>query len=344
MYKAVMPILLLAMLGCTTPPLTLPNSQTDYRPPSPYETDDEEPCAVTGPEISAGMSQASLIDGAARKAYTRGCEYAGYIDSAKNFGAISDQTTLGLIAGAGVGALTSTHSDFIKAFGALAGLSLGSKLYVNPKVQMATYGKAAISAQCMGDSLSDLLVIVNTYESELADVTQLERQADEFAATLEALSYNIEAQKMIVELGTPSLISDVFILTKNAKQDAENKKQALKLVRNAHRLTNTNLRVIQNYVAATLNTLAFDIEAATKKIAGTSLPSKELIDQIKASAALRSSSLADKTDAHKYSVGILVNLARAEPRPIPYTDLIRIHNEYTACITELTKPSERLDL
>jgi hypothetical protein len=342
MHKAAIPLLMLAMSGCTTPPLTLPDTQDDYRPPAPYVTTKEQPCEITGPTAQIRVIQQRLIDGAARKAYSRGCAYAGYIDSAKDFGAISDQTTLGLVAGAGVGALTNSHSDFIKAFGALTGLSLGSKIYVNPKAQMATYGKAAIAAQCMGDSLSDLLVVVKAHQTELADITLLERQADEFAAALEALSYNPGAQKMVIDLGYPNLIADIFILTKNAKQDAENKKQALKFVRAAHRLTNANLRVIHNYIAATLNAQAFDIDAATKKIAATSLPTKELIDVIKTDAADQFALFDDKTTAtHKYEVGILEKLAKAEPKPVPYTDLIRINNEYTACMSELAKAPEQ---
>lgn len=337
MYKSAIPLVMIVMSGCTTPPLTLLDAQDDYGIPAPYQTAEGKPCKIIGPKISEEVSQTSLIDSAARKAYSRACAYAGYIDSAKDFGAISDQTTLGLVTGAGVGALTNAHSDFIKAFGALAGLSLGSKLYVNPKVQMVTYGKAASSAQCMGDSLSDLLVIVEAHKTELADITLLEQHADEFAAALEALSYNPEAQQMIIELGKPNLIADIFILTRNAKQDAEHKKQALKLVRNAHRLTNSNLRIIHNYIVATLNEQAFDIDAATKKIAATSLPSKVLIDQIKATAEDKTSLFDTETPASdKYSVGILESLTSSETKPVPYADLIRINNEYTACVAELT--------
>ncbi|MGE8499146.1 MAG: hypothetical protein ACN6O6_16690 [Pseudomonas sp.] len=339
MYKAAISILMLAMSGCTTPSMTLPNTQRDYIPPAPYKTAKGEPCEVTGPTIADEVSQTGLIDSAARKAYTRGCDYAGYIDSAKDFGAISDQATLGLVTGAGIGALTNSNSDFIKAFGALAGLSLGSKIYVNPKIQMSTYGKAAIASQCMGDSLSDLFIIVKTHERELSDITLLEQQAEEFAAGLEALSYNQGAQKMIIESGKLNLVADISILTKNAKIDTENKKQALRFVRSAHRLTNANLRTIHNYIIATLNAQAFDIDAATKKIAATSLPTKDLLDQIKSAADTQKIKINRNTaDTEKYAIGILEKLARSETKPIPYTDFIRINNEYTACLAYLSKP------
>ncbi|MFV0889653.1 hypothetical protein ACNKH9_23200 [Metapseudomonas otitidis] len=341
MYKVAIPLLVMAVSGCTTPPLALPDAQGDYHPPAPYRTAKGRPCEIIGPNVANPNGKGGIIESAARKAYTRGCDYAGYIDSAKNFGARADQATLGLVTGAGVGALTNTHSDFIKAFGALAGLSLGSKLYVNPKAQMATYAKAAIAAQCMGDSLSDLRVIVTPYEAELEKISELEQEADAFAANLEALNYTPGSQKIVIDSTEPKFIAEIFILTKNAKQDAENKKQALRFVNSAHRLTNANLRAIHAYIVASLNEKAFDIDAATKKIAATSLPTTELINQIKTAAEARKSTLGariTKTDTHE--VGILQKLVESESKPIPYADIIRVNNEYTACMVELNKSSE----
>lgn len=344
MYKVFFPVLAAALSGCTTPPIALPDSQEDYRPPAPYTTTADAPCEITVGQPEGVAPQVLLIDGATRKAYTRGCQYSGYIDAAKDFGAISDQTTLGLVTSAGVGVLTNAHSDVVKALGALTGLSLGSKLYVNPQVQMTTYGKAAIAAQCLGDSLSELLTIVETHQGALQDLTKLESQANEFANAVEGLRYSPGAQKMVISLNEPTLIADIFALTKNAQQDAENKKQALKFIRSAHRLTNANLRAIHTHVVATLNAQAFDIDAATKKIATTSVPTKELLEQVGAAGKKKKNSApkdeegnAALTDAENLEVGLLEKISESESPEVPYLDIIRINNEYTDCMTALTK-------
>lgn len=346
MKRVSIPLLALAISGCTTPPLTLPDTQADYSVPSRYQAPKTKrsppPCSITNPTRNESSSLSDLIDDATAKTYSRGCIYAGYIDSAKDFGAVSDQVTLGLLAGTGIGALTNSHSDLIKSLGALTGLSLGTKLYVNPKAQMATYGKAAIAAQCLGDSLSELNLIVKGNQSLFSNITKLEEQENSLKENLIALRYSPGAQRLIADLGVPGFLADAFMLARNADTDAESKKEALNFVRNSYKLTNQNLRVIHSYIVARLNTEAFDIDAATKKIASTAIPSQALLNKLKEAQGFRSLSAASRQakGIHDLDFGIVQNIATNQSIDVPYEDLIRINNEYNACMTPLTKQSE----
>lgn len=346
MKKVSIPLLALAISGCTTPPLTLPNTQADYSVPSRYLAPETRlsppPCSVTNPARDEDSSLSDLIDDATAKSYSRGCTYAGYIDSAKNFGAVSDQITLGLLAGTGIGALTNSHSDLVKSLGALTGLSLGTKLYVNPKAQMTTYGKAAITAQCLGDTLSDLHIIVKGNESLFSNITKLEEQENSLRENLIALRYSPGAQRLVADLGDPGFLADAFMLARNADADAESKKQALNFVRNSYKLTNQNLRVIHSYIVARLNAEAFDIDAATKKIASIAVPSQALLNKLKEAQGFRLLSTASRQakGINDIDFGIVKNIATNQSVDVPYEDLIRINNEYNACMTSLTKQSE----
>lgn len=339
------------LAGCASPPMAPPDALTDYRAQDLFETTREN---ARGKDVKSsecvlkkGFGD-TAIDKSLEKLFIRSCEYAKFHDYAKNFKAYSDQGTLGLATTSAIGALTDTNSDIVKSLAGLAALTTGLRVYVNPGVQMNTYIKAANATQCMATSVKKLKRIVGNYTAE--DLVNKKNNAKQLANALSQIKYNQDLQSSLITYAPGPATIDILTLANSPATDLTSKEQAINFLIDIETLTDENLRTIYGKIVSTLNSQAFNVESATKPITDVtprgSNPDEALA---KTSQQLEDQGLVPATDADetvkaeyikrassKNSLDTLRALLTTD-EALPYSEIIRINNGYTECMTTFSK-------
>lgn len=332
--------------GCASPPLTTPDVIDDFKVSGQGRAKDktqtqgklEDKCWLDESKLT-GLT--GNIESARRKLLMRSCIYAYYHDSVKAFKARSDQATLGFASIAAIGAATNSHSDFVKSMVGLMGLSGAARIYVNPNVQMSVYIKSAIATQCMAEALGDLKTTI-AGASFPQSRSQIYANIDGVAAGLNMIRYHTEIYPYLFN-ESPEFGIQLVGLTANPDQDAENKKSAVRFIFDAEKLTNQNLRVIHGYIESTLNAQAFNIDNAVKLIPATPVPKPGTGGGADA-ISTKAFEIADEAedDVDKANLNRMASILSGvsgyiqKDAEIPYTDVIRINNDFSKCMASIT--------
>ncbi|KPA99419.1 MULTISPECIES: hypothetical protein [Pseudomonas] len=341
---------LLMSAGCTTPPMAPPDALTDYRPVSQFGSEPvpenlknrvEQVCKLVG-VVPSPDDATKFVVRALQKTYVRSCQYAFYSDKVKDFKAYSDEATLGFASITAIGALTDSHSDFVKSMAGLTGLTAGLRVYANPNVQISTYIKAANATQCLGGSLQRLNKLTVQNEILLGDLASTEKAIEDVRGGLNKIKYNPEMQSALISTAPGPEVLSLLNQASDPDADAESKKAALEFLKNIETLTDENLRSIYGKILATLNSQAFNVDSATQPIkashvgrGGGSGDKDKIIFSIKSSEKYQSLVSDDASGSYDMYIGLLGSLyvAKAEDDKIPYAELIRINDDFDRCMT-----------
>ncbi|BBP81156.1 hypothetical protein PHLH8_07980 [Pseudomonas sp. Pc102] len=199
-------------------------------------------------------------------------------ESAKNR-LYNDMISGSLLAGAGVGALTTAHSDLYKSLGALFGLSMGHQLYFNASGQRKIYLLGAEASACTSLSFARL-------SSELKGITDdsMERVYGSIDAnTAEAKSYLYSSEKLeeAVADRTPFAVAAIVNGAVNADRDATATKATLEFIMDLDNSDFQTRKAIYTWLTDEIYRTSFKSEEAFKTIAAFSVNPTDLLNALK---------------------------------------------------------------
>ncbi|MBB4820578.1 hypothetical protein HNP29_003973 [Pseudomonas alcaligenes] len=336
--------------GCTNPPMSTPDALTDYRPVSRFggdaipkedENNVKKVCKLADSAVDLSSPEKSL-ERAMQKTYVRSCEYAFYSDKVKDFKAYTDQATLGFATVTAVGALTESHSDFVKSMAGLTGLAGGLRVYVNPNVQITTYIKAANATQCLGGVLMKVKRLTSNKDYLLKDLTEYEVTIEAVRGGLNSIKYNSDMQMSMVTLSPGPEVLSLLNQASDPDSDAESKKAALAFLKNIETLTDENLRTVYAKIVATLNAQAFNVESATQPIKAVHAgqggqggkDGDAVASTMRKSAAFTALAAGGGDNKYEFYTNLLKSLASSQVKDgdVPYAELIRLNGEFDQCM------------
>lgn len=296
------------LVGCSKAPYIPQNAVDLYN--------DAKINGSTPSEISSSISNNHKT---IAKSYARRSD-----ESAKN-GLYNDMLSGGLLAGAGVGALTTAHSDLYKSLGALFGLSMGHKFYFNSTGQRSIYLLGAEATACTSRAFSKLSLELKGISQ--ANITNLYDTVDTQAIELKQYLYSADTTKITL---TPFNMYALLSGAVNADRDASSTKATLEFIMDLKESDFQSRKAVYTYITDEIYRTSFKSEEAFKKIASYSVNPLDLLKAINA-ANPNSSSPAltlQIADAEKATSG--ENKLRAKlPR------ITEIINQHQACITAL---------
>ncbi|WP_165668861.1 hypothetical protein [Metapseudomonas otitidis] len=252
-------------------------------------------------------------------------DYAQHSDESASNAMYNDMISGALIGGAGVGALTTAHSDLYKSLGALFGLSMGHKFYFNASEQRKIYLLGAEAAACSSIAVSKLARELEGIEQK--DIEAVYDSVD--PQTTELKSFLYDPSKISALGGTPFLVAALVNGAVNADQDATKTKETLRAIMY---LEETELEIrkkIFTYINNEIYRTSFKSDESLQKIASYAVSPADLLSVLKKAGA------SGRNDAYSKSVQSAdvengENLLRKRlPR------ITEIINEQRACLTTL---------
>lgn len=199
-------------------------------------------------------------------------------ESAKNK-LYNDMISGSLLAGAGVGALTTAHSDLYKSLGALFGLSMGHQLYFNASEQRKIYLLGAEAYACTSLSFARL-----SFElSGITDGSMKRVYASIDANTAVAKSYLYSPEKLeeAVADEPPFTVAAIVNGAVNADRDAASTKATLEFIMDLDNSDFQTRKAIYTWLTDEIYRTSFKSEEAFKTIAAFSVNPTDLLAAFK---------------------------------------------------------------
>lgn len=307
--------------GDTTAPFKTPLVAPLYKVPGTLlgkpacdEIKGSTPCA--DPYLQAWTNAQALAVSAAG--------FAKDVDDNARFKVWNDLTSLGLLAGAGIGALTNAHSDLYKSAGALLGLNLGLDAYLKPEQQRDVYLNAADAASCSARKMQAVSRLITQVQSR--DIQAVRNQLPENERALKTVLYSTDLQTRLAALNNPFLVAKVINAGLAADNDAEATEKALDFLANLDDVGFDRRKLITMYTVSEIYKVAYKRDAALAVIGKVSVTPTELLKQMNAA-----------------------NLARTSiPTPSPgvtqlnnnLSAIVSAINEFNGCVKTLSDPGQ----